>query len=356
MEDKFDEESVIGFDALYDSMMKTRKGVLWKDSVASYYHRGVERTDKLCKQLHDGSYKASPPKHFTITSPKKREIASISYRDRIYQRSLNDNVIYPVMTNGFIYDNFACQKGKGTDPARERLTEFLRKYYRKNGVNGYVCQIDIHGYYPNMKHTVVEKNFREHLPEWAFKRTAKILKEQYDGNIGYNPGSQLIQIAGISLLNGLDHFIKEKLHIRFYIRYMDDLILIHQSRDYLKGCLEQIKEKLAEIGFETNPNKTRIYEIRKGIMFLGFLFKLTDTGKVIRTADPVKVKTARKKYRRLVAKAKHGECLKESVDASFQTYVDHLSKGNSWQLVNRLQKYYNKLWEGTENDSEKTDA
>lgn len=103
-----DEESVIGFDALYESMMRCKQGVIWKDSVAAYYHRAIERTEKLCADLHNETYKAAPPKHFTITSPKPREIASIAFRDRVYQRSLNDNVVYPVMTNGFIYDNAAC--------------------------------------------------------------------------------------------------------------------------------------------------------------------------------------------------------------------------------------------------------
>ena len=92
------EEDVIGFDALYESMMKTKKGVLWKDSVAAYYHRGIERTERLSQQLHDGTYKPCPPKHFSITSPKPREIASIAYRDRVYQRSLNDNVVYIIET------------------------------------------------------------------------------------------------------------------------------------------------------------------------------------------------------------------------------------------------------------------
>ena len=123
-----DEESVIGFDALYDSMLKCKKGVLWKDSVAAYYHRGIERTDKLCRELHDGTYKAAPTKHFTISSPKPREIASVAFRDRVYQRSLNDNCVYPIMVRSFIYDNWVCQVGKGTDGARNRLKLFLRKF------------------------------------------------------------------------------------------------------------------------------------------------------------------------------------------------------------------------------------
>lgn len=339
------EEDVIGFDALYHSMMETKKNVLWKDSVAAYYHRGIERTEKLCEQLHNGQYKPHPPKHFTITSPKPRDIASIAYRDRVYQRSLNDNVVYPVMTNSFIYDNWACQGGKGTDPARKRLKGFLQKYYRKHGNIGYVAQFDIRGYYPNMRHDVAETNFKRKLPDWAYTRVERILHEQYAGDTGYNPGSQLIQIAGISLLDRLDHFIKERLHVNLYIRYMDDLILIHESKAELERCKDAIVIELSKIGFEVNPKKTRIFPLCEGITFLGFTYHLSETGKVYMIADPDKVKAGRKKYRRLVAKSKRGLVPRESVDASFETWINHLSKGNSWNLIDRLTKYYNKLWE-----------
>lgn len=349
---EYDEEGVIGFDALYDSAMKCRRGVLWKDSVAAYYHRATERTERLSRELHEGKYKAFPPKHFVITSPKRREIASIAFRDRVYQRSLNDNLVYPIMTNRFIYDNFACQTGKGTDPAREKMKEFMRKYYRKHGRDGYVAQLDIHGYYPNMRHTKVEEMFRKNLPGWAYTRVEKILHEQYKGETGYNPGSQLIQIAGISLLNELDHTIKERLHVKLYIRYMDDLIMIHESREFLEECMRAIEEELRKIGFETNPKKTRIYPLRDGITFLGFRFCLTETGKVIMFADPKKVKAAKKKYRRLVAKVKRGECTRESVDMSWATWINHLEKGNSYKLIQRMNRYYNDLWEEQGNEDQ----
>lgn len=338
------EEDVIRFEALYDSMMKTKKGVVWKDSVAAYYHRGIERTERLCQQLHDGKYKPQPPKHFTITSPKPRDIASIAYRDRVYQRSLNDNVVYPIMTKSFIYDNWACQTGKGTDPARERLKVFLRRHYRKHGNVGSVAQFDIHGYYPNMRHDIAESNFKAKLPDWAYKRVERILREQYVGDVGYNPGSQLIQIAGISLLDGLDHFIKEQLHAKLYIRYMDDLIIIHESKGELERYRAAIITELSKIGFEVNPKKTRIYPLSEGIQFLGFTYFLSDSGKVFLLADPSKVKTGRKKYRRLVEKSKRGLVPKENVDSSFATWINHLSKGNSTKLIDRLTHYYNQLW------------
>lgn len=144
------EENIIGFDALYNSMEKCRKGVIWKDSVAHYYLNGIEETLKLEEQLKTGTYKERKPVQFTIMAPKKREIVSIAFRDRVYQRSLNDNAIYPQMTKGFINTNVACQKGKGTDLARETLKKYLRAMYRKYGKNFNVLQCDIHGYYPNM--------------------------------------------------------------------------------------------------------------------------------------------------------------------------------------------------------------
>ena len=344
------EDSAIGFEALYESAMKCKNGVLWKDSVASYYHRAVERTDKLEKDLQTGKYKSAPPKHFKVTHPKPREIASIAFRDRVYQRSLNDNIVYPIMTNGFIYDNYACQNGKGTDPARDRMKQFLRMHYRKHGKDGYVAQIDIHGYYPSMRHDVAEENFRKKLPDWAYQRVIKIMRSQYEGESGYNPGSQLVQIAGISLLNDLDHMIKEKLKVKLYIRYMDDMILIHEDKAFLERCLGVVKDELAKIGFEVNQKKTRVYKLTKGILFLGFHFKLTETGKVLMIVDPAKVKSARKKYIRLVNKAKRGEISKESVDMSWSTWINYLGKGNSYKLIQRLNRFYENLWRENCND------
>ena len=317
---------------------------MWKDSVASFYLNGLERTMKLSDELRTGTYKARKPVRFMITSPKPREIASITFRDRVYQRSLNDNVVYPIMSRSFIYDNFACQKGKGTDAARDRLKEFLHRYYRKHGHDGYVAQFDIHGYYPNMSHAVTEDLFQAKLPPDAFRMVKTILNEQYEGDAGYNPGSQLIQIAGISILDRFDHFVKEKLHARFYIRYMDDFIIISDSAEYLKTCKDLMETHLAFIGFELNPKKTRIYPLSEGIDFLGFRFSLTDTGKVLMLIRLENVKRERKKLRRLVAKSKRGELPIEKVDESYATWRNHASKGNSHNLMQRMDAYYNSLW------------
>ena len=338
------EEKVTGFEPLYESMCKCRKGVIWKDSVAAYCANSIERTLNLSRQLQNGKYKPMPVIKFKITSPKPREIASISFRDRVYQRSLNDNVVYPIMCQSFIKDNYACQKGKGTDAARERLKEFLHRYYRKHGHIGYVAQFDIHGYYPTMDHEITENTFKEKLPPEYFEMVQKILREQYDGEKGYNPGSQLVQIAGISILDKLDHYIKEKLRAKLYIRYMDDFLIISDDIEYLADCMSKIIEKLGELKFEVNPKKTKIYPLSDGIEFLGFKFSVTETGKVLMMVKPKNVKNQRKKLRRLVAKAKRGEISKEKVDESYNAWRNHASKGNSFKLVQRMDKYYAELW------------
>lgn len=337
-------EHVIGFDALYESMNKCRQGVIWKDSVAAYCLNGIERTMNLSNQLNDGSYKSRPPVRFKIQSPKPREISSIIFRDRVYQRSLNDNVVYPTMTKSFIYDNYACQKEKGTDAARERLKEFLHRYFRKHGNIGYVAQFDIHGYYPNMNHDVTKQTFRAKLQPKTYQLVETILDEQYEGEKGYNPGSQLVQIAGISVLDGLDHYIKEQLHAELYIRYMDDFLIISHDKEYLKECMESIGSYLSNLKFELNPTKTRIYKLNNGINFLGFRFMLTDTGKVLMFIRSDNVKRQRKKLLRLANKSKRGLIPKEKVDEAYATWRNHASKGNSYRLLQKMDAYYNSLW------------
>jgi len=343
-DDPFDLESVIGFAALYRSMRKCRKGVIWKDSVASFCLNGAERVAALSADLHTGKYKARPTVKFRITSPKPRDIASITFRDRVYQRSLNDNAVYPIMTKSFIYDNFACQVGKGTDAARARLKEFLRRHYRKCGAHGWVAQFDIEHYYPSMNHAIVEEVFREKLPTDVFRMVRTILREQYEGEAGYNPGSQLVQIAGISVLDGMDHFIKEKLHAKLYLRYMDDFMIISDNREYLEDCVAKVGEYLRGLKFELHHEKTRVYPLSEGIPFLGFRFILTDTGKVLMLIDPKNVKRERRKLRKLVKRSHEGFLPKEKVDESYAAWRNHASKGNTHNLLVRMDAYYMSLW------------
>ena len=227
-------EHIIGFDALYESMEKCKKGVIWKDSVAHFVLNAVEEVTKLEEQLKTGAYHSRKGRVFVLESPKRREAMGIPFRDRVYQRSLCDNEIYPELTKHLIPDNFACQTGKGTDYARNRMKQFLHRMYQREGGDFYVLQCDIKGYYPNMSHKVAEGILKQYLKFEIANMAIEILREQYEGDVGYLPGSQLVQLLGISILNPMDHFIKEKLRIKEYGRYMDDFLLFHKDKAYLE--------------------------------------------------------------------------------------------------------------------------
>lgn len=351
-------EEASSFEQLYKKMMKCKSGVMWKDSTAHFYLNGLIEIYKLEQALNNGTYEERAGKVFTVYEPKKREIYSIAFRDRVYQRSINDNIVYPAMIKPFIYDNSACQEGRGTDFARDRLATMIHKHYRKHKKEGWVLQCDIKGYYPNMRHEVAEEKFAKYLNEDTFAEVKRILRK-FEGEVGYNPGSQLIQIAGISVLDDMDHMIKEKLGSKLYIRYMDDFIIIHNDKKYLEHCLENIKEYLGERGFELNA-KTSIYRISQGIKFLGFRFMLTDSGKVLRLILSEKVKRERRKLRKLVKLAKKGKLTKKKVDECYNSWKSHVSgskkkhcakqkkrhnyKNNTYKVLQRMDAFYKELW------------
>jgi len=338
-------ENVIGFETLYRSMEKCKCGVMWKDSVAHYYLNALEETLKLEQQLKSCTYRQRATVSFQITAPKPRDVISIAFRDRVYQRSLNDNSIYPQMSRSLIYDNKACQKGKGTDNARTRLKEFLRKYYLRHGTKGYALQCDVKGYYAHIPHDSTTEMFRKKLDPWTAERGIEVLDSQYSGDTGYNPGSQMVQIVGISTLSPADHYAKEKLRAKYYIRYMDDFVIISSDKGYLEHCKDAIAQQLYGIGLSYNEKKTSIYPLSDGIMFLGFRFRLTKDGKVLMILNPDNVKRERRKLSRLVNKYKHGETTKEKVYECYNGWKNHAEHGNSTLLIARMDAYLKEMLE-----------
>lgn len=336
---------VIGFEPLYESMCRCRRGVSWKDSVAQYYLDGFHESIRLEKQLKNGTYKPKPSKRFKVTHPKEREILSISFRDRVFQRSYSDNLLYPRMTNSFIDYNMACQKGKGTIAAINALDKFMQRCYKHYDLDFYVLQCDVKSYYPTMSHQVAEDIFKQKLSDEEFAMLKSILRNQYEGDIGYFPGSQIIQIAGVSVLNPLDHYVKEQLHIKCYVRYMDDFILMHPDKTYLEYCLDKIVHFLKRYKFQLNTKKTKIYPVSDGIKFLGFIHRLTALGKIIRVMDPATLRSYRKKLVRMVHRAKKGLLTKQTIDEYYANWKRaHAAIGNSTKMIRRLDRYYNNLW------------
>ena len=336
-------EYIIGFDQLYESACKCQRNVTWKPSVKSFMLNSEENIHRMHKQLKNGTWKHGKPRKKIITYPKRREALSIPYKDRVYQRSINDNSLYPQMTKSFIYANSACQTGKGTDFTRKLVKKYMWNYFCKYGNQGYVMQIDIHGYYQNMKHEEVSKRFKEKVDSDTYEMSMSVLDTQYNGDTGYNPGSQMVQIAGISLLDSLDHYIKEQLHVRYYIRYQDDFWILWHNCEEMETWFETIKAKLKEKGFEPNEKKSHITLLSKGFLFLGFNYRITETGKIIMTLNSQNTKHERKKLVRMTRKVARGEMEESAVDENFRCWKDNASKGNSEKVIKRTERYLNRI-------------
>lgn len=340
-------------EGLYESHLKAQLGVIWKSSVAAFSLHPIERITQLSEQLQQGIYELSPSTKFFVTKPKKREILSIRYRDRVFQRYLNDNYIFPTMSRSFIKENGACQPGKGIDYCLNLFKSELRRFYINHGVDGYILKIDIKKYYPSMVHSVVKDMFREKLDPEIYSYVEYVLDTQYEGDVGYNPGSQMVQIAGIGLLSGLDHFIKEKLHIKDYIRVMDDMVLIHEDKEYLKYCLQEITKELDKLQLKTNRTKTHIVKLKDGISFLGFTWRVTDTGKVIQKPKRQNVRTFKYMLNKLMDMYACGERSIDAVKTSYQVRLNFLSKGNDRKLIVNLEKWYKERMEFYERKRER---
>lgn len=338
-----DFEKVIAYDSLYQSARKCRLNVQWKDSVAKYMENVLEETLTLQEQLQAGTYHTEPPIHFKVYEPKEREIQSLRFRNKVFQRSLCDNSLVPGLMATFIYDNGASLPQRGVDFSMSRLKAHPQKYYREYGLDGYIEQFDIRHYFDSINHEAAMKQVRKRFKD---ERIIKYTEEAIAifGDVGLGLGSQVSQILALATLNELDHFIKEELHIKYYGRYMDDFYLIHQDKEYLRYCRQRIEEKLTEIGLELNQKKTQLFPIRNGIKFLGFHFKMTETGKVYMKINRKSVTRQRRKLRRMKGLLEEGRISFEDVHMQYISWRAHALRGNSRKLIKRMDRYFNELF------------
>lgn len=179
----------------------------------------------------------------------------------------------------------------------------------------------------------VEDNIRQELYDFS-------VQENFNG-IGL--GSEVSQLVQLLILNDLDHFIKERLLIKNYERYMDDFVLIHTDKKYLKECLAQIELKVKELGLELN-RKTTIYKLEQGVHFLKWRLILTDTGKVVKKMNPKRVSKERRKLRKLKAKVETGEITMRNVRDNFQSWQADAEWGDTKSVVWDMRKYYISLF------------
>lgn len=335
-------EDAVSFGELYKGLKKSCRNVRWKDSVTGYEANGLKNTFLLRQSLLNGTYQISGYQRFRVHEPKEREIVATRIKDRQFQRSLCDNVLYPQVTRSFIRDNCACQRGKGVDDALDRLNVHLQRYFRKHGASGWVLKCDIRHYFAETPHEIAKAAIRKRLTDKRAAFYTDQIIDSFGGDVGIGLGSQVSQITELAVLDDLDHYIKERLHIRHYLRYMDDFILIHEDRSILENTLKEITDRLTALGLTLN-NKTQIFPLKQGIIWLKWRFILTDTGKVVRRIGRKSVVRERRKLIRMSRLVSAGRIPFDSMKESFVTWKAHAQRGNCRKIIADMQKLYDQL-------------
>jgi hypothetical protein len=133
----------------------------------------------------------------------------------------------------------------------------------------------------------------------------------------------------------MDRMIKEELQIKWYSRYMDDFVLINESKEYLQQCLARIRSHLDWLGLELN-NKTQIFPLRNGVDYLGFHTYLTESGKVVRKIRDSSKKRMKRKVRAFKRKFAQGEITFAQIKGSLQSWMAHASHGHTYHLRQRI--------------------
>lgn len=212
------------------------------------------------KQYRVGSYNK-----FIIYEPKKRLIVSQNVQDKIINHLVARYILYPAILPCLLDVNVASRKDMGTRKGLELASYFHQKCIIKYSTY-YILKCDISKFFANINHDILKNKLLRRIKD---KDALKIVFDIIDSNTdGLFIGSMTSQILAIFYLNDLDHFIKETLKIKYYVRYQDDFLLFHHSKDYLKHCLYEITTFLEKEKLELNI-KTRIYKNTNNFLFLG---------------------------------------------------------------------------------------
>lgn len=227
-----------------------------------------------------------------------------------------------------------------------RLRDFMREYYRKNGfsADGWVLKADVRHYFQSIRPDVLKKDVAKYLHDPDCLALACQIIDSTPDPLGIPIGNQSSQIFALLYLNQLDHLCKEQLRFRYYGRYMDDFYIICESKQRLQEALVVIRQHLAERGLELNQ-KTNIFPLRNGLDFLGFHTYIDDAGRVIRKVRKSSRDRMKRKLRKYAALYQRGEIDREKIAESYTSWRAHALHGDCRQLVAKYDQQFLSIFE-----------
>lgn len=337
--------NICTFDNLLQAFYKARKGKRKNSNVAAFEANLEYELLQLLQELKIETYHPGPYRTFYIQDPKKRMISAAPFRDRVVHHALC-NIIEPIFEPTFIFDTYANRKGKGTHTAIRRCQSFMRQYK-------YVLKADIRKYFPSIDHAILKGLIARKI---KCPRTLSLVDLIIDNSNpqelapDYFPGDDLFSLAsrrrGLPMgnltsqffanlyLSPFDHFVKEELGIKGYIRYVDDVVLFHDDKSLLhelkKECQRFLSKRLRLL---LHPKKSEVFPTASGLTFLG--------QRIFLTHRRLKRENVQRFYRRMKERLAlyHAEKLSpEQLECQLNSWLGHARQADTWRLRKRCLK------------------
>ena len=261
---------------------------------------------KLWRDVNNEKYDVSPLDVFISERPVKREIFAARFRDRIIHHLVVNKLEY-LLEKEFIYDTHSCRKGRGVHFAINRAKKHIRQCSKNYTKDCYILKLDIKGYFMSIDKSILLKNLENLIDQkYLIEDKDKLVylcraiinhdptkncirkspKEKWVGlpkskslfyakdNCGLPIGNYTNQVFANLYLTPLDHFVKHNLKVKHYIRYVDDIFIVHEDKNQLRAIIPLIKEYVeTNLNLTVHPKKTYLQHYQKGAEFLGVYIK-----------------------------------------------------------------------------------
>ena len=367
-------------DAYIRACKRLEKSAGWKYSTQQYLMNRLTELSALKKDVNAGRYEPQNGTSFhTVENGHERIITAMRPRDAVLQHALADEIMIPTLKKYLIHDSGASLKGKGIAFTRRRFEEHLRWHYRRYGTEGYVLMIDFRKYFDNIRHDtalrlisekihdervmeLIRKIFDSYRIDVSYSDDADIDDEVFDSlayqripkslktgkryihkSIGI--GSQISQIVGIFYPTRIDTYCKTIKGIHCYDVYMDDRVIIHPSKEYLKDLLKEIEDIAGKFGIFINHRKTQIVKLSHGFTWLKTRYILTASGKIIRKIPRKSVTRERRTMKHMAKLAGNHEIEWDDLKEQYKSWRGDKKRYNAYYTLKNMDKLYKELME-----------
>ncbi len=338
-------ENIYDFDNLLQAYYMARKSKRYREEVLRFSNNLEENLITLQNELIWQTYEVGRYREFFVYEPKKRLVMALPFRDRVVQwaiyRQLN-----PLLERRYINTSYACRVGYGTHRAVGKLQQYLRLFSRINQPF-YVLKLDISKYFYRIDHDVLLSILRRiiaderllQLLETIIRSETKFGMELGDhdfvkeriGDIGIPIGNLTSQMFANLYLNELDQYCKHVLKTKHYVRYMDDVCILHHDKKRLWAVKDSIEQFLTNRLKLTLNNKTTIRTTNQGVDFCGY--RIWPTHIKLRKTTALKMK---RRIKRLQKKYRQRKIDFAGFNASLNSYLGIMQHCNSYKLRRKL--------------------